>query len=130
MTVAWYGVKVWRLTSPDGMHINWGTRLSHSLVWDMWTVTRDNGATSQVPLNVRGKYDGLCAISYAYDADPRDGAEPTAALARVEYEGANPIDPADVYVMLDTKAKWDAAMAQYPTLKARFTDQPYYPAEG
>lgn len=62
MAVAWYGVKVWLLTSPDG-------------------------------------------------------TEP-------------PLEPEDYEVLLDTPAKWNNAMTQYPTLRYRFLDQPYYPLTG
>jgi len=133
MAVAWYGVKVWKLTSPTG-DVYIGTKPTHSYTWEDWTLTKDDGTTRTIPRNVRPKYSGL-NIGMAYDKEYIDGdpeSFPTVALLRVEYPdgGTPPIESVDYNVILNTQAKWNAVMAQYPTLKARFIDQPYYPAGG
>ena len=133
MAVAWNGVKVWKLTSPTGQVVI-GTKPTHSYTWDEWTLTRDDGTTRIVPQNVRPKYAGkVSGISIAYDKEYVPGDEstfPTAALLRVEYPDSDPLplEATDYNVLLNTQAKWNTAMARYPTLKARFVDQPYYPA--
>lgn len=135
MAVAWYGVKVWNITSPTG-EVVWGTRPTRLYTWEMWTVTKDDGDTVQVPQRVRPKYQGLAtSISVAYDhlysAGPPE-VVPTVALIRVEHpDGTDPpLEAADYISLLNTQAKWNAAMTQYPELKYRFADQPYYPAVG
>jgi hypothetical protein len=135
MAVAWYGVKVWLLTSPDGTDRVIATRPSHSYTWEMWTLDRKDGTTVQVPQRLRPKYADY-AMSFAYDKEYVEGDEgtfPTVALARVEYPDEDvtpPLEPKDYTVLLDTPAKWNNAMTQYPTLRYRFPDQPYYPLTG
>lgn len=132
MAIAWYGVKVWLLTSPDESERIIATRPTHSWIWEMWTVDKRDGTTVQVPQRLRPKYAGI-PISAAYDKE-YDGVDentiPTAALLRVEYPDGTepPLEPQDVVALLNTQAKWNNAMTQYPTLKYRFADQPYYPA--
>jgi len=131
MAVSWYGVKCWLLTSPDGEERVIGTRPTHSWVWEMWTLDRKDGTTIQIPQRLRPKY--RLGMGMAYDQEYVEGDEstfPTVALLRVEHpDGTDPpLDAVDYQIHLDTEAKWDNAMTQYPTLKYRFTDQPYYPA--
>lgn len=134
MAVAWYGVKVWLLTSPDGTERVIATRPTHAFVWEMWTVDKKDGTTVEVPQRLRPKYAGrVTGMSPAYDKEYVDGDEstfPTVALLRVEYpDGAEPpLEAEDYIVHLNTAAKWNTAMTQYPTLRYRFADQPYYPA--
>ena len=136
MAVAWYGVKVWVLIAPDGITKSIATRPSHSWAWEMWTLDKRDGTTPtvQIPQKVRSKYRGY-PMSMAYDQEwdgINDSTIPTVALLRVEYpdEGSPPIEAQDYNVLLETEAKWENAMTQYPTLKYRFLDQPYYPAIG
>lgn len=132
MAVAWYGVKVWMLVSPDGQSRSIATRPTHSYAWEMWTVDRrGDGTNVTVPQNIHRKYDKY-KMDAAYDTEydgVSDATIPTAALLRVEYPDGEqpPIESADYNVILNTQAKWNTAMAQYPTLKYRFVDQPYYP---
>jgi len=134
MAVAWYEVKAWKVTRPDGTNFV-GTKPTHPYTWELWTVHKDNGTTVQVPQNVRRKYDGLVlGISLAYDKvydGVNDATLPDVALLRVEYpDGAEPPLEAEDYIAhLNTAAKWSAAMTQYPALKYRFADQPLFPAE-
>ena len=130
MSVAWYGVKVWLITSPDGSERVIATRPTHSYTWEMWTLDKRDGTKVQVPQRLRRKYPYL--IAAAYDREYVEGDEstiPSVALLRVEYpDGAEPPLEAEDYIAhLDTAAKWNTAMTQYPALKYRFEDQPYYP---
>jgi len=134
MAVAWYGVKVWLLTSPDGTERVIATRPTHSWVWEMWTLDKRDGTTAQVPQRLRPKY-GAHQITAAYDKEYIEGDDssiPTVALLRVVHPDGTepPLESEDYTVLLNTQAKWNTAMTQYPTLKYRFADQPYYPAGG
>ena len=132
MAVAWYGAKVWLLTSPDGSERIIATKPTHSWTWEMWTVDKRDGTTAKVPQRLQPKYAGV-PISAAYDKE-YDGENeetiPTVALLRVEYPDGTepPLELTDVISLLNTQAKWETAMTQYPTLKYKFADQPYYPA--
>ena len=125
MAVAWYGVKVWKATSPTN-EVVYGTRPTHLYTWEMWTITKDDDTTVQVPQRVRPKYQGIdWSVAYNTETSPS-----TVALLRVVYPdgGDPPIQAEDYIVHLDTENKWNQAMAQYPSLRYRFQDQPYYPA--
>ena len=131
--VSWYGVKCWLLTSPDNTERVIATRPSHSWTWEMWTIDKKDGTTAQIPQRLRPKY--RIPMSAAYDREYVEGNEstfPTVALLRVEHPDGSPapIAAVDYEIHLDTPAKWNAAMTQYPTLKYRFLDQPYFPASG
>lgn len=133
MAVAWYGAKVWKMTSPDGLTTVIGTKPTHLWTWEMWTVTKDDSTTTQVPQKLRPKYAEY-PMSLAYDKEYIEGDEstfPTVALIRVEYpdaDSAPPFEAADYTSLLNTQAKWTTAMNAYPTLKYRFPDQPYFPS--
>lgn len=136
MAVAWYGVKVWMLVSPDGTDRVIGTRPTHFFVWEMWTVDKRDGTTATIPQRMRPKYQGkITGFSLAYDKEYIEGDDttiPSVALLRVEYPDGEPapIDAEDYTIAITTEAKWNTAMNTYPTLKNRFVDQPYYPAAG
>jgi len=132
MAIAWYGAKVWLLTSPDGSERIIATKPTHSWTWEMWTVDKRDGTTVQVPQRLQPKYAGV-PISAAYDKEydgENENTIPTVALLRVEHPDGTepPLELTDVIALLNTQAKWETAMTQYPTLKYKFADQPYYPA--
>lgn len=131
MDVAWYLVKVWLLTSPDGTDKVIATRPTHSYTWEMWTLDKKNGTTVKIPQRLHPKYAAY-AMSTAYDKEYVEGDEatfPTVALLRVVHPDGTepPIESVDYIYHLTTEAHWDALAANYPTLLYRFTDQPYYP---
>lgn len=138
MTVSWYAVKCWKMVPPVGTISPYpylvGTKPTQSLTWEMWDVVDDTGTVvKQVPQFVRPKYRLTWSIAYDQEYDGvNQSTFPNAALLRVEHQDGTdqPIEAGDYNVFLNTEAKWDALVAQYPTLAYRFADQPFYPATG
>ena len=131
MAVSWYETNVYKMVSPDDSKTMWGTKITNQWIWEMWTVTDETGAVTQIPQQLRPKYVEVHP-SVVYNEPPTDeNLSTNVALVRVECPdgSTDPIveNTSDYLVNLVTQEQWDTQMAKYPNLKACFTDQPYYP---
>jgi|PlaIllAssembly_1097288.scaffolds.fasta_scaffold1654936_1 hypothetical protein len=120
--VVWYLVRAWLIESPDASERVIATKPQHSYSWEMWTVTKHDGSTTQIPQRVHRKYYQHSFTAY-YDKEYVEGDEdtlPTFAVLRMD--GPSALDADDYVTVLDTEAKWNQVFATYPHIAEQFPD--------